>query len=344
VSKNSKLTISNETIYPGETVSLALPLPELFSCAPMYMPIKVVHGKEEGPILLVTAAMHGNELNGAEIINRLLKSPQLKKLKGTLIAVPIMNVYGFVNKTRTMPGGTPLANHFPGNPNGSHAARLAHTFCEQIFSLADYCVDLQTGWLNYSNLPQIFVTDGDQVELDLARAFAAPVISEIGPATNSLRAYSQKQKVPYLVYEAGEAMRFDEPSIRIGLKGIIRLMRHIAMLPKTSSKSSSVNPQKSFIMKDTRWVSSPTSGISHSAIKLGQQVKKGQELSVIKDPFGSGSNIPVKAPFDGVVVSINNLPLVYEGVPLFQLASFEKLSMAATHIEDWIDASEISGE
>jgi len=306
----------------------------------MYMPIKIIHGKLAGPCLLVIAAMHGNELNGAEIVNRLLQLSSMKKLRGTLIAVPIMNVYGFVNKTRTLPGGAPLNVSFPGTPQGSHAARLAHIFCSEIFALADYCIDLQTGSLNHSNLPQIFVTENNSKELELARAFAAPVISEFSTQKASLRAYANKKDVPYLVYEAGEAMRFDERSIRIGTKGIINIMRHIDML-SAASKASSAAKQKSFVMRDTRWVRSPTSGISHSNIKLGQQVKKGESLTIIKDPFGSGSDVPVTAPFDGIVVSMNNLPLVYEGVSLFQLAAFERLSLAATLIEDWIDASEV---
>lgn len=336
--KNNNLTICNQTIYPGEQASLALPLPELFSCAPMYMPIKVFHGKHAGPCLLVTAAMHGNELNGAEIINRLMQSSALKKLKGTLIAVPIMNVYGFINKTRTMPGGTPLNANFPGSAHGSHAARLAHLFCSEIFSLAQYSIDLQTGSLNHTNLPQIFVTEDNHDALTLARAFAAPVISEVRAQKGSLRAYANSCQIPHLVYEAGEAMRFDESSIKIGTKGIINVMRHIGMLPTTSKLST--NPQKSFIMRDTRWVRSPTSGISHSNIKLGQQVKRGELLCVIKDPFGAGDDMPVKAPFDGVVVSVNNLPLVYEGVTLFELAAFERLTQAAEHIEDWIDETD----
>ncbi len=336
--KNRNITICNEIIHPGEKVSLALPLPELFSCAPMYMPIKVVHGKQPGPCLLVIAAMHGNELNGAEIINRLLQSSNIKKLKGTLIAVPIMNVYGFINKTRTLPGGTSLGTNFPGSPHGSHAARLAHIFCSEIFPIADYCIDLQTGWLNHSNLPQVFATDDNQKELELAHAFGAPVISELSAQKGSLRAHANKEKTPYLVYEAGEAMRFDESSIRIGVKGIINVMCNISILP-SPNKANSMK-RESFLTRDTRWVRSPTSGISHSSTKLGQQVKKGELLTIIKDPFGSGSDVPVLAPFDGIVVSINNLPLVYEGVALFQLAAFERLSLAATHIEDWIDDSE----
>lgn len=336
--KNTNLTISNETIHPGEQVSLALPLPELFSCAPMYMPIKVVHGKQAGPCLLVIAAMHGNELNGAEIINRLLQLNHIKNLKGTLITVPIMNVYGFINKARTLPGGVALSASFPGSAQGTHAARLAHLFCTQIFSLADYCIDLQTGWLNHSNLPQIFITDENEKELELARAFDAPVISELVPPKGSLRAHADKVSKPYLMYEAGEAMRFDETSIRIGVKGINNVMRHIGMLPPSNKTRST--QQTSFLMRDSRWVRSPTSGISRSNIKLGQPVKSGDQLAVITDPFGTGSDVAVLAPFDGVVVSVNNLPLVYEGVSLFQLASFERLSLAATHIEDWVDGSE----
>jgi predicted deacylase len=340
--KNSNITIWNETIHPGEQVSLALPLPELFSCAPMYMPIKVVHGKQAGPCLVVIAAMHGNELNGAEIINRLLQSKNLKHLKGTLIAVPIMNVYGFINKTRTLPGGTSLGTNFPGSQHGSHAARLAHLFCSEIFALADYCIDLQTGGSNHSNLPQVFISDDNQEELKLAHAFGAPVISEMSIQKGSLRAHANQKKIPYLVYEAGEAMRFDEPSIRIGMKGVTHVMRHIEMF-STPSKATPTK-QDSFLMRDTRWVRSPTSGVNYSSITLGQQVKKGELLSIIKDPFGAGPDVQVMAAFDGLVVSINNLPLVYEGVTLFQLAAFERLSLAATHIEDWIDDAESQAE
>lgn len=304
----------------------------------MYMPIKVIHGKQAGPCLLVIAAMNGNELNGAEIINRLLQSKGLSKLKGTLIAVPIMNVYGFINKTQTMPGGATLSNSFPGNSHGSHAARLAHLFCSEIFSLADYCIDLQTGWLNHSNLPQVGTSDDNQEELALARAFGAPVISQLAAQKGSLRAFANTKEKPYLVYEAGEAMRFDETSIRIGVKGLNNVMKHIGMLAKANKPTQ--NKQKSFLMRDTLWIRSPTSGISHATVKLGQQVQKGELLTIIKDPFGAGPDISVIAPFNGVVVSMNNLPLVYEGVSLFQLAAFERLSLAATHIEDWVDESE----
>lgn len=339
--KNANLTICNETIHPGETLSLALPLPELFSCAPMYMPIKVLHGKEAGPCLLVIAAMHGNELNGTEIINRFLTTVNLEKLKGTLIAVPLMNVYGFINKTRLLPGGVSLDRNFPGKASGSHAARLAHLFCKEIFSLADVCIDLQTGLVNQTNLPQVFATEGNQREIDLARAFAAPVISKVSATPGSLRAYANRQKIPYLVYEAGEAMRFDDSAIKAGTQGLKRLMRHLEILPQLEKSKQSTLPNKSFIMHDKHIVRAPTSGVAHSHITLGEQIKKGQKIATIKDPFGTSHDIDVHAEHDGVVVSTNNLPLVYEGVTLFHIATFEKLSQAASHIEEWLDDSDL---
>lgn len=336
--KNKPISICNEIIHPGEQASLALPLPELFSCAPMYMPIKVVHGKQSGPCLLVIATIHGNELNGAEIINRLLQSSFIKRLKGTLIAVPIVNVYGFINKSRTMPSGAILNQSFPGSIQGNQASRLAHIFCENIFSLADYCIDLQTGLLNHSNLPEVFVSKGNEEEFNLAQQFGAPVIAEIMANKGSLRAYANAKSIPYMVYEAGEAMRFDDQSIKIGVRGIVNIMRHLNMLPPAST---SKQKPKAFIIKDARWVRSPTSGITHTSIKLGQKVTRGEVIATIKDPFGTGSNQIVKAPFEGVVVSFNNLPLVHEGLPLCQIASFEKLAQAITHFEDWGDNQEL---
>lgn len=331
--KAKKFKICNEIIQPGEMASMALPLPEMFSCAPMFMPLKVFHGKQEGPVMLIMAALHGNELNGTEIINRLLQSSALKKLKGTLICVPIMNVHGFVTKSRTLPGGVPLARSFPGSSTGHHAARIAHLFLEDIFSIADYCIDLQTGWQNFSNLPQIFISN-DAQELKLAKLFGAPVITHVDAPSGSLRKEALKRDIPYLVYEAGEAMRFDESAIKFGLKGIKNVMMATNML----SSSSEVKETQSFLMEDNVWVRSPTSGICHSKIKLGQQVSEGEQLCIIKDPFGSGVDEVVKSSFEGVVVGVNNLPLVHEGVDLYEIASFVKQRAAASHLEDWPEA------
>jgi len=335
--KNKTLQICNEIIHPGENLSLALPLPEFFSCAPMYMPIKVIHGKHAGPCLLVTAAMHGNELNGTEIINRLLKLKSLKHLRGTLIAVPVLNVYGLVNRSRYLPGGMELDRCFPGSKNGTHAARMAHIFVTEIFSKADMCIDLQTGFMNYTNLPQIYVNFESEKEKELASAFNAPVISNMDCEKGMLRTYAKKEGKPFLVYEAGEAMRFNENAIKAGVNGVLNIIRKIDMLPERSLKKE--NSLKSFFAEKNIWVRSPTSGISRTKCNLGKAVKKGEILCSIQDPFGATDSVNVKSPADAIIVGKNNLPLTHEGEGLFQLAVFDKMVKAASQFENWHEKS-----
>lgn len=331
--KNAPLHLVSETIQPGEVLSLALPLPELFSCAPFYMPIEVAHGKEKGPVLLITAAIHGNELNGAEIINRLLKEPLLQKLAGTIIAVPVVNVYGLINRSRNLPGGKPLNSSFPGSDKGTHAARFADLFIQELFAKADICLDLQTGAQNYAHLPQLFIDLDNPISHKLALAFGCPVISEGKFREGSLGYYAQKQEKPFLVYEAGEAMRFDEHAISTGLQGALQLLEELGMVPgKKEAKTPTI---QSVFAKGNRWVRSLTSGVSYAKCSLGDHVKKGDVLSVMKDLFGSKEITKVHALEEGIIVGINNLPFVYEGESLFQLATFSKTSQAAAALEEW---------
>ncbi|ABS76926.1 peptidase M14 [Coxiella burnetii] len=336
--KNSPLKICNETIHPGERVSLALPLPELFSCAPMYMPIKVIRGKEKGPCLLILAAMRGNQLNGTEIINRLLDHTILKRLQGTLIAIPVMNVYGLINRSHYLPGGIELDRNFPGSKTGSHAARLADLFTKEILDKADYCIDLQTGLLNHTNLPQICVNFENEKAKELAKAFGAPVISDTPIEKGSLRSLTEKKNIPLLVYEAGEAMRFDEHAIKVGIKGILNVMRNLNLLPEPSRRYPP-KTTNSFFTKGNIWVRASTSGMSYSKFKLGQRVSKGEILCTIKNPFGAGESATITSPQEGVIVGKNNLPLVHEGETLFQIAVFPEMEKAATHLKNWKEQS-----
>lgn len=333
--KNKNIQICDITIHPGESLSLALPLPELFSCAPLYMPIKVVHGKEEGPTVLVIAGVHGNELNGTEIINQLLATKSLSKLKGTLIAVPVVNVYGLINRSPYLPGGIDLDKCFPGSSKGAHAARLADMFINEVFSKADVCIDLQTGPLNYTNLPQLFIDYENERAEQLAANFNAPVISKVKLGEGSLAKYAKRAGVPYICYEAGEAMRFDEGAIKVGLKGIRNILKKLDMLP---TKTAAAKDFKSYFTEETTWVRASSSGISHSDHGLGQHVKKGELLGTIKDPFGASESVDIHAPAEAVIVGVNNLPLVHEGEALFQLAIFpHKVEKTAEKLEAWVE-------
>jgi hypothetical protein len=302
------------------------------------MPIKVIHGKQPGPCILVTAAMHGNELNGTEIINRLLNLSSVKKLKGTLIAVPVLNVYGLINKSRYLPGGIELDRCFPGSTIGTHASRLAHLFVAEIFDKADYYIDLQTGHMNYSNFPQVYVNFEDETSKSLAKAFNTPVISSAICEKGMLRTVALNREKPFLIYEAGEAMRFDEQAIKVGLRGIVNVMRELAML--SSKKITTEAKDKSFFAEENIWVRASSSGISYSKYKLGQHIKKGETLGTIKDPFGATEPTIITSPAEAIIVGVNNLPLVHEGEGLFQLAVFSKMEHAASHLEDWNELRE----
>lgn len=337
--KNNNLQICDAVIHPGESLSLALPLPELFSCAPLYMPLKIIHGKRPGPCVLVIAAIHGNEINGTEIINRLLQVKVLQKLKGTLIMVPVVNVQGLINRNRQLPNGVDLNSSFPGSKNGTYAARMANLFIKQIFDKADYCIDLQTGQMNYTNLPQIFINYQNDTAKNLAACFNTPVISEVTLSSGSLAKYAASKNKPYLLYEAGEALRFDERAIKTGVKGILNVLKKLDML--SHKDDSKIKSFKSMFTEKNIWVRASSSGISYSTYKLGQYVEKGEALCSIKDPFGASAPTTIEAPENGVIVGTNNLPLVREGEALFQLAVFQhKMEQAANKLEQWNEKSE----
>ncbi len=333
MAKNKTLKFGNTTIHPGESVALALPLPELYTCAPIYMPVQIIHGKQEGPTLLVCAAKHGNELNGGEIIRRLEKLSLLKNLRGTLIMVPVINVYGLINRSRYLPGGFDLDHYFPGKENGSLAERLAYLFTKEVLSRADYVIDIETGSPNHLNLPQIHVNPEWPNIQALAKAFQAPVVMHTETEEGTIRFAANQMHKTLLVYEAGEALRFNEKAIKVGVQGIINIMRHTEMLPeKTAGAKKFFEPT---IAQSCRWITAPQSGIVRSQIKLGQQVSTNEKLAQISDPFTNAQGHDVITPYSGVVVGVNHLPLVQEGETLFQIATFERVATAADQIKAW---------
>ena len=332
---NKPITIGDTQINPGERVNVSLPIADLYTSTSLSMPVQVICGRRAGPVLFVSAAIHGDELNGVEIIRRLLKRKALRSIRGTLLAVPIVNVHGFLDQSRYLPDRRDLNRSFPGSRKGSIAARLANTFTLQILANADYGIDLHTGAINRSNLPQIRANLDDVQTLDIATAFGAPVIINSNIRDGSLRQCASDRGLPILIYEAGEALRFDETSIRAGMRGILDVMRHIGMLP-ASKTPKRITP---IVARSTQWVRAGVSGIVSGKIKLGSTVKKGQRLAVISDPLGEDEE-NVVSPFDGIVIGRSNLPLAHEGDALFNLSSFSDVPKAADVVETFASAHE----
>lgn len=327
---NKKITICNVNVHPGEVANLALTLPEQYSCSPLYMPIKVIHGEKKGPCLVVFSVLNGIELNGLEIANRLVKSITSSQISGTVIAIPVMNVYGLTHYPLTLPSGKKLASCFPGDEKGSYGERTAYLITHEIFKKADYCIELQTGDLNHNILPQVYCNFDNKRAKELAKVFRAPVVTNVTLEGNYLRQTTEELQVPLLVYQAGEAKRFDENAIQLGVDGIRNVMRAIDMLAKEP-----VQEVPPIFSRDEDWIISHKGGILHPNVTLGQVIEKGEVIGTISDPFGVDIIESIKSPQKGIVVGVNTSPLIHEGLQIFKVASFLDYDKAGTVIEAW---------
>lgn len=312
--KNKALNIGNAVIQPGERITLGLPTPELYSYTSMHIPIHVIHGKKEGPCLLVCSSSHGDEMNGIAIIHKLLNAALLKSLRGTLIAIPVLNVYGLITLSRNLPDRRDLDGSFPGSESGSYASRLAHYLSKEILSKASHCIDIHTAVPYQYALPQI-LTDLDLPETKImAKAFKPFVIVHTKSSEVGLL-WQNAHGIPTLVYEAGEPLRFDERGIRAGYRGILRVMQSLEMLKLKGSFD-----YEPVVVRTNEWLRAPRSGLCQLTKKVGASLKEGEVLANLYDPFGTAAKHQITAPSRGIIISQNTLPLVNEGDPIVQLA------------------------
>lgn len=329
---NTPISINGVTIAPGTRDTVDLPAGRLYTHAPMSIPVQVICGKHAGPRLFVSAAIHGDEINGVEIIRRLLKLPAMKRLRGTLVAIPIINVHGLINHSRYLPDRRDLNRSFPGSEKGSLAARLAHLFMTEIVDQCTHGIDIHTAAQHRNNLPQIRANLDDPETRRLAEAFNVPVLISPELRDGSLREAAAEQGMPMLLYEAGEALRFDEVSIRGGVKGIVNVMRTLGMLPESRRKPR--KPLTSVLARSTLWVRAGGSGILRALIPLGARVKKNTLLGVVADPFGE-KEMHVLSPCSGIVIGRTNLPLVNEGDALYHIARVEDVAEAEQQVDEF---------
>ena len=329
---NSDFVIGGQTLPTRSRSLVELPLPPLYTHSPLTLPVHVVRGARDGPRLFISAAIHGDELNGTEIIRRILKQPSLKRLRGTLVAIPIVNVYGLIHHSRYLPDRRDLNRSFPGSEKGSLAARLAHLFMNEIVHNCSHGIDLHTGAIHRANLPQIRANLDDAETKRLAEAFGVPVILNSNLRDGSLREAAAEHGIPMLLYEAGEALRFDEVSIRAGVKGIVNVMRSLEMLPPSRSRRKK-RPEP-FAARSSTWMRAPASGLFRKVCGLGQRVKRGEVLGLIDDALG-GEEYEVIATASGIVIGCSEIPLVHEGEALFHIARFEDAREVAGQVESF---------
>ena len=309
---------------------MELPLPPLYTHTSVAMPVHVVHGRSPGPRLFVASAIHGDEINGIEIIRRLLDARALARLSGTLICIPVVNVYGFVSQSRYLPDRRDLNRSFPGSDRGSMAARLADTLMREIVVHCTHGIDLHTAAGGRDNLPQVRVDlDLHPDLLPLAEAFGPPIVVDSQTRPGTLR--DAVGSLPLLLYEAGEALRFDEIAIRAGLRGTLRVMRHLGMLPPVKGGEKA---QKPWIANSSVWVRAPQSGILRLRVPLGGIVSPGDVLGHVADPFGDAEQT-ITCDCSGVLIGITRLPLVHEGEALLHVATTQSTGHAARAVDEF---------
>lgn len=325
---------AGEEIKPGTKKVILFPAPNINTQIKIDIPVHVFHGKKSGPKIFIISAIHGDELDSIEIIRRVHQRIDVKQLSGTLITVPVANIHGVIMQTRYLSDRRDLNRSFPGSKKGTLAARLAHGIMTAVVSQCDYGIDLHTGAYGRINMPQLradFSTPGTK---EFAQLFKAPVILDSKQRDGSLRQAASQLGIPLIVYEGGEALRFNEICIRAGVHGILNVLHHLKMQKFNHIPSS--KKSKSVITDTSRWVRAPASGFVEPVREvLAEHVKKDELLAYVHDPFLINPSIEIKAPFEGIVIGQALKPMTTEGDALFHIASFKKNSKIRAYIDEY---------
>lgn len=313
--KNRKITIGGATVSSGEEKLLHINIDRLPTGTLIDIPVYVFNAKKPGPIILVQAGLHGDEINGIEIVRRMLSEKKFNVERGAVIAVPILNIFGFIHFSRDVPDGKDVNRSFPGSKKGSMASRIAYHHVTEIMQQIDYSIDLHTGGGQRHNYPQIRYTQEDAMSIKLAELFNAPISFSSKLIKGSFRNAAYKMQKPTIVYEAGESMRFDDFSIEQGIKGIVNILEYFKMLAVTTSHEKRNN---CIHLANRKWLRAPTAGMFIPKISNGSEIKKGQIMGIVTDTFAKRTK-QIKAPFDGSIFCVNHQAVVNQGDALFHV-------------------------
>jgi predicted deacylase len=307
------MMLNGTKILPGEEKKVSIAIAQLPSRSSLEINITVSRAEKEGPVLLLMGAMHGDEINGTEVVRRLIESQNHRPLRGTTICIPIINIYGFISSSRYVPDGKDVNRSFPGSPRGSLASRVAHYLTHNIIPKIDYGIDFHTGGAARVNYPQIRGVLGDPDVMAMAQAFNAPFAIDARYRPGSLRQWAARQGKKILVYEGGESGRFDEFAINEGIQGTLRLMHYLNMRDEAPPA-----PSPTRIIRHSSWVRAAYSGIFLTSVAPGQAVSRGQELGTLNDPYGDFRQ-PLRSTTSGFVIGLNQNPIVHQGDALMHI-------------------------
>lgn len=307
------IKIGDEQVKAGENRLIELQVARLPSGTSIHLPIHVFSSSNPGPAVLICGGLHGDEVNGIEVVRQIIDAGALDYLnKGCVIAMPIINIYGFINFSRDVPDGKDVNRSFPGNIDGSLASHVAYILTHHILPLIDFGIDFHTGGASRTNYPQVRYNSDDINSHRLAKIFAAPFLLNTQYIDSSLRWQANQMGKTTIVYEGGESLRLDDFAIREAIDGTYRVLSHFGLIDKVVKKQKSID-----LIRNT-WVRAPRAGIFKSLKKSGQPVEHGEIIGEINDPYNA-ENIPVEAHETGFIIGHNNMPVVHRGDALFNL-------------------------
>lgn len=318
IDEHNILHILDHEILPGQKARINFNTAKLYTNTAVEVPVIIQRSKRKGPVVLITAGIHGDEINGVEIVRQVIAKGINKPRCGTVICLPVINVFGFLNLSRQFPDGRDLNRMFPGTKKGSLASRLAYRFSEDILPIADYCLDFHTGGASRFNAAQIRITANNTQFDELASIFNAPFTVYSKTLKNSYRAMCEKKNIPILLFEGGKSLDRNKEITEYGVEGVKRILNHLKMLSQ-KIKAPNQEEKSTFITK-TKWIRAKYSGLFHPEIAVGKFVEKGQIIAYITDAYGSLQH-KVRATNDGYLINVNQAPIVYQGDAIFHIST-----------------------
>ena len=315
---NKALKLLGENIYPGESKTIDVEIAKLHTTTKLKIPIIIERSKIDGPVVLFSAGLHGDEMNGTEIVRQIITRKINKPKCGNIICIPIINIFGFVNQSRQFPDGRDLNRVFPGSKNGSLASRFAHFLVKEIIPIIDYAVDFHAGGASRFNAAQIRIIPNNNELKELASVFNAPFTLYSKNIAGTFRNACTRLGVKMLLFEGGKSLDLNAQITKEGVDGAKRFLHHLDML--SPKKEADFQIEKSIYIEKSSWIRANASGMFIGLIKIGTYVKKGEVLATISDPFGKIEH-KVKAPNNGYLINVNDAPIVYQGDAIFHIST-----------------------
>ncbi|MEC4112917.1 succinylglutamate desuccinylase/aspartoacylase family protein [Myroides pelagicus] len=311
------MKILDETIHPGETKTLNLEIARLHTATKLKIPVIVSRAKQEGPTVLLSAGLHGDEINGVDIVRQIVHQRINIPKRGTIICIPVINIFGFINQSREFPDGRDMNRVFPGSKSGSLAGRFAHHLLKHIIPYVDYAIDFHAGGQSRFNAPQLRIAPGiDELE-NLAKIFHPPFLLYSAQISGSFRNACAKLGVKMLLFEGGKSMDINKEVSTMGVEGTKRFLRSFDMLRNEFNVKEEEKEMITII--NSQWVRSKRSGLLHDQVEIGTFVEKGSTLAEISDPYGA-ENVAIKAPCSGYIINVNDAPITFQGDAVFHIS------------------------